>query len=191
MALPTPTTEEHDTSPRNIVANFLKLCHDPLHDLRGWLDSHERARGAGDRLPAQPRTRLGGNGGLRQVRGQGNAAQVKLFRHAAKITNARMGDFNRSLMPFLARVARAVVRDAARQTTERPPPEAGSADAEIAAILSRFGAAIDAVQRLDKPRHEIEALIRALREQQQKDVAAARKRRKTGREANPKGFDGL
>ena len=89
-----------------------------------------------------------------------------------------MGDFNRSLMPFLARVARAVVRDAARQPTERPPPEACSTDAEIAAILSRFGAAIDAVQRLDKPRREIEALIRALREQQQKDVAAVRNRRK-------------
>ena len=96
-----------------------------------------------------------------------------------------MGDFDRSLMPFLARVARAVVRDAARQTTERQPPEACSYDAEIAAILSRFGAAIDAVQRLDKPRREIEALIRALREQQQKEVAAVRNRRKAGKTPKP------
>lgn len=83
-------------------------------------------------------------------------------------------------MPFLSRVARAVIRDAAQQTTQHPQaePEPCSYEAEIAAIVGRYGAAIEAVRRLNMPRHEIEAIIRGLREQQSNEISGVQKRRK-------------
>ena len=180
VALATSTTGEHDYSTGNIVDQFLKFCYDPLHDLQGWLDLQEPKRGAGHRLFAQPRTGLAGNGGLQQVLSRGRTPGIKLFRHAAKIATACTGDFNRSLMPFLSRVARAVIRDAAQQTTQHPQaePEPCSYEAEIAAIVGRYGAAIEAVRRLNMPRHEIEAIIRGLREQQSNEISGVQKRRK-------------
>ncbi len=178
VALATSTTGEHDYSTGNIVDQFLKLCHDPLYDLQGWLDSQEPKRGAGNRLFAQPRTGLAGNSGVQQVSRRGRTPHVKIFRHAAKIATACAGDFNRSLMPFLSRVARAVIRDAAQQTTQHPQPESCSYEAEIAAIVGRYGAAIEAVRRLNMPREQIAALIRGLREQQSNEISGVQKRRK-------------
>ena len=180
VALATSTTGEHDYSTGNIVDQFLKLCHDPLHDLQGWLDLQEPKRGAGHRLFAQPRTGLGGNGGVQQVSSRGRTARVKLFRHAAKIATACTGDFNRSLMPFLSRVARAVIRDAAQQTTQHPQaePEPCSYEAEIAVIVGCYGAAIAAVKRLNMPKEQLAAIIWGLMQQQRNEIAGVQKRRK-------------
>ena len=108
-------------------------------------------------------------------------ALPKIFRHAAKIATAKIGDFNRSLMPYLARVA-TVVRTAAEQTTQhqhpQPDPEPCSYEAEIAAIVGRYGAAIAAIRALNMPRHEMEAIIRGLREQQSNEIHAVQTRRK-------------
>jgi hypothetical protein len=102
-----------------------------------------------------------------------------MFRHAAKTSTARIGDFERPLFPFVARVARAAVRDAAEKLTAREhEPEAYSYEAEVLAIRSRYGTAIDAVRRLNLPRQEIEAIIRGLREQQRKELIGVRQRRK-------------
>jgi predicted metal-dependent phosphoesterase TrpH len=103
-----------------------------------------------------------------------------MFRHAAKIAAVRIGDFERPLYPYLARVATVAVRDAAAQTTRRrePEPEACSYEAEVADIRARYGTAIDAARRANKPRHEIEAIMRALRYQQALEIAAVRRRRK-------------
>jgi hypothetical protein len=103
-----------------------------------------------------------------------------MFRHAAKLAAARIGDFDRPLYPYLARVATVAVRDAAKQTTRRQErePEACSYEAEVADIRARYGKAIDEARRANKPRHEIEAIIRALRYQQAQEIAAVRERRK-------------
>ncbi len=186
-ALATSTTGEHDYSTGHIVDKFIKLCHDPLHDLQGWLDSQEPKRGTGNRLFAQSRTGLGGNGGVQQVLSRGRTPGIKLFRHAAKIVTACTGDFNRSLMPFLSRVARAVIRDAAQQTTQHPQaePEPCSYEAEIAAIVGRYGAAIAAVRALNMPRQQMEAMIRGLREQQRNEIVGVQKRRKANAADRP------
>ena len=107
-------------------------------------------------------------------------ALPKVFRHAAKISTARIGDFERPLHPFLARVAVVAVRHAAEQTTRRqlPEPEAASNEAEVKAIVGRYASAIDAARRLNKPRHEIDAIVRAIRHQQTLDLAAVCRRRK-------------
>ena len=64
--------------------------------------------------------------------------------HPHRHARNRTPTINRSLMPFLSRVARAVIRDAAQQTTQHPQaePEPCSYEAEIAAIVGRYGAAI-------------------------------------------------
>ena len=108
-----------------------------------------------------------------------------MFRHAAKITTAGIGDFDRSLFPFLSRVAAVAIRHAAEQTTHRQEPEPSSYEAEAKAIRARFGAAIDAARRLNKPRHEIEAIIRGFREQQAAELAAVRRRRREARPPKP------
>jgi hypothetical protein len=81
---------------------------------------------------------------------------------------------------LLALVAGVALRCAAAQTTRRrmPEPEPCSYEAEVKAITGRYGAAIDEAQRSTKPRLEIEAIIRALREQQRNELAAVRERRK-------------
>lgn len=108
-------------------------------------------------------------------------ALPKLFRHAAKIATAKIGDFNRSLMPYLARVA-SVVRTAAEQTTQhqhpQPDPAPCSYEAEVAAIVGRYGAAIAAVRALNMPRQQMEAIIRGLMEQQRDEISGVQKRRK-------------
>jgi hypothetical protein len=119
------------------------------------------------------------------------------FRHQAKIATARIGDFDRSQLPFLSRVVSAVIRDAAEQATRRqePEPQAWSYEAERRDIVSRYSLAVIEARRSNKPRHEIEAIIRALRYQQALELAAMRRRRKDeaasrrARQARPKGVD--
>jgi hypothetical protein len=108
-------------------------------------------------------------------------ALPKIFCHGAKITTAKIGDFNHSTMPYLARVATAA-RTAAEQTTHhqhpQPEPAPCSYEAEIAAIAGRYGAAIAAVRWLTMPREQIEAIIRGLMEQQRDEILGVRNRRK-------------
>ncbi len=108
-------------------------------------------------------------------------ALPKIFRHAAKITTAKITDFNHSPMPYLARVA-TVARTAAEPTTPHPMPEPEpelcSYEAEIAPIVGRYGAAIRAAQWLTMPREQIEAIIRGLIEQQRDEISGVRNRRK-------------
>ena len=112
----------------------------------------------------------------------------KLFRHTAKLAAAPIGDFERPLCPYLARVAAVAMRDAAAQTTRRqePEPEACSYEAEVADIRARYGKAIDEARRANTPRHEIEAMICALRYQQAQEIAAVRRRRKERTQQRPK-----
>ncbi len=83
-------------------------------------------------------------------------------------------------MPFLSRVARAVIRDAAQQTTQHPQPEPEpcSYEAEIAAIVGRYGAAIDAVRRLNMPKEQIAAIVWGLMKQQRDEIHTVQTRRK-------------
>ena len=46
---------------------------------------------------------------------------LSIFRHAAKITLARVGDFSRSQMPFLSRVVQTAMRAAARAAVQPQP----------------------------------------------------------------------
>ena len=146
------------------------------------------------------KTSLAGDDGLRQVREQGRARPnpLKLFRHAAKTSTARIGDFDRPQYQFLGRVAREAVRDAAEQMTHRAPPAAAHADeidnrnperggeesaeacsyeAEVKAICGKYAAAIAAARRLNLPRDQIAAMVRALIERQRSELAAVRERR--------------
>jgi hypothetical protein len=70
--------------------------------------------------------------------------------------------------------------EAARRTTA-PAAIAGEAEPwgyEAAAICEQYGAAIAEARRLNLPRHEVAALVRALRQRQQADLVAARARRR-------------
>jgi hypothetical protein len=210
-----PATEEHDTSTGKLVGEFIALCHDPLQNLQGWLDTNRYRRGNGHYLFARQGTGVVENDGLRQVRTNNQESQnnqrlkqedttttqpslkqhrrapLAVFRHAAKLGTARIGDFNRSIYPFLTRVAALAVRNAAEQTTRRqdPEPEAYSYEAEAADIRARYGMAINAARHSNKPRDEIEAIIRALRYQQVVELAAMRRRRRERAQQRPKGVD--
>jgi hypothetical protein len=83
------------------------------------------------------------------------------------------------------------LRCAAAQTTRRrlPEPEGCSYDAEAGAVVAKYATTIDAAQRSGKPRHEIQAMIRAIREQQALDLAGVRNRRKAKAQQRPKGAD--
>jgi len=114
----------------------------------------------------------------------------KILRRAAKVTTARTGEYTRP-PPLLGLVAGVALRCAAAQTTRRQmrEPEPCSYEAEVAAIIGRYGAAIDEARRSPKPRLEIEAIIRALRHRQATELAAVRERRKARAARRPKGMD--
>jgi ATP-dependent exoDNAse (exonuclease V) alpha subunit len=67
-------------------------------------------------------------------------------------------------------------RHAADAGDASSPSEPGGAEAEI---TERYALAIDAARKSGKPRVEIEAAIRALREQMRGEICAVRERRKT------------
>lgn len=123
---------------------------------------------------------------MRPLRAQGSQQLTRTFRHTAKITLARVGDFNRDLMPFLSRVVRAVAMAAAQDAT-RPAARArpvlmdsaafARAQAAFDHVFSLFAGQIEAVQR-DRsltPDQRASA-VRALRERQQMEASAARRR---------------
>ena len=122
---------------------------------------------------------MGGHGGLRQVRAS---------KPAAPLTGAN-AETRAPAHPLRALLMTAAQRSAAAQTTRRlvPEPEPCSYEAEVAAIVARYATAIDDARRSTKPRHEIEAIIRALRERQASELAAVRKRRKARAARRPKG----
>jgi hypothetical protein len=112
---------------------------------------------------------------------------VATFRHNARITTARIGDFDRPLYPFIARAASAIIAHAAEQTTgrfhpARPRPTSSplpwSFDAEVRAIAARYAGAIEEARRSGKPSHEIDGIIRGLRHQQAQEIRAMRRRRR-------------
>jgi hypothetical protein len=70
-----------------------------------------------------------------------------------------------------------------------PEPEPCSYEAEAGAIVAKYATAIDAARRSGKPRHEIEAIIRALRYQQATELVGVRDRRKARAGRRPKGMD--
>ena len=55
-------------STKKLVEEFLRLCRDPLHDLRGWVDAQGRARGNGHCVPARPGAGLARHSLVQQVR---------------------------------------------------------------------------------------------------------------------------
>jgi hypothetical protein len=58
-------------SAAKIAGDYLKLCRNPLRDLRRWLDADRKGRGKGSRVPARPGTRVAAVDGLRPLRKAG------------------------------------------------------------------------------------------------------------------------
>ena len=103
------------------------------------------------------------------------------FRHAARVTAARQGDFDRPLYPYLERVARAVVRDASRQTTQpradiaHDTTASGRADAAYKHELGKREGLIEAASRDRSLSPDQRFLVvRSLREQQRTAAHGAR-----------------
>jgi hypothetical protein len=170
-----PAKESHDTSTGKIVEQFLALCHDPLHDLPRWLDTHGRCRGDGDRLLARQGNSLGFDVGMQPVRGAEPAAQL-----IDAATFERAGG------------------EIAADSRARPPPERHAADtggespsepcsmeAEIMAVTARYASAIEAVRKSGRSPGEIEAAIRALREQQRGEIWGLGERRRQKKRSMP------
>lgn len=67
----TPTTQ---ATTGELVGEYLRLCKDPLRDLRGWLDEDRRERGDSDLLPSEPRASMGADDELRPVRAESRDA---------------------------------------------------------------------------------------------------------------------
>jgi hypothetical protein len=86
------TGGEHGTSTRKIVAAFVALCHDPLHDLPRWLDAHGRRGAGGDRLLARPGTGVAGDGDVRPVRGEDGAGRTPVGAATAAKDTPRMDE---------------------------------------------------------------------------------------------------
>ena len=86
------TGEDHGSSTKKIVADFIALCHDPLHDLPRWLDAHGRRGADGDRLLARPRTGVAGDGNMRPVRGEEGDGRAPVEASAAAKDTIRMDE---------------------------------------------------------------------------------------------------
>jgi hypothetical protein len=162
-----PAKEPHDYSTGKIVEQFLALCHNPLHDLPRWLDTQGRHRGDGDRLFTRQGASLGFDVGMQPVR----AAEPAALIDAA--TFERAGG------------------EIAADSRARPPPERHAADAggespsepcsmeaEIMGITARYASAIEAARKSGRSRGEVEATIRALREQMRGEICAMMERRR-------------
>ena len=53
---------------KTIAGAYIRLCQNPLHDLRGWLDAQECRGADGGDLSARSIARMGSDGGLRPLR---------------------------------------------------------------------------------------------------------------------------
>jgi hypothetical protein len=64
-------TRQHRT--RNIAEHYIRLCQNPLHDLRGWLDAHQH-RGTSSRgLSSRPVAGMATYGDVRPLRAERNS----------------------------------------------------------------------------------------------------------------------
>lgn len=126
-----------------------------------------------------------GNLGLQPIRAAGNQQRLTAhFKHTARVTLAQVGDFDRPQHAFVARVVRAAMNGAtqpaaapAARAIGRDPLTAARAQAAFDAVWSRLQGAIDDTARdVSLTRDQRAAAIRALRERQQKEAGAARKR---------------
>lgn len=103
-----------------------------------------------------------------------------MFRHAARVTLARVGDFDRPQFAFVARVARAamdvVTQPDTRAALGMDPTAAARAQAAFDTVWSRLQVAIDDLtnDRSLSPDQRA-AAVRALRERQGMEAGAARK----------------
>lgn len=122
---------------------------------------------------------------MRPPRGEGTRRSVApAFRHAARVILAACGDFDRPQHAFVARIVRAAMNAAtqpaaapAARAIGRDPLTAARAQAAFDTVWSRLQGAIDdAARDVSLPRDQRAAVIRALRERQQQEAAAARKR---------------
>jgi hypothetical protein len=84
------------TAPRTtaeIAGDYIRLCQNPLRDLRGWLDADGRAGGESDLLPSRPLPDMGTNDGLRPVREEAGEERLDdpraAFRQASDETTDR------------------------------------------------------------------------------------------------------
>lgn len=105
----------------------------------------------------------------------------KVFRHHAKMTTARIGDFDRPLTPFVARAAQAIIRAAMQQATEPAAPVGH--EAEVLAVMTTFAARIDNARKYLAPT-ERAAAIRALKLEKAAALRAIRERQAVERHAN-------
>jgi len=162
--------ESYEYSTGKIVGQFLTLCHDPLHDLSRWLDTQGRHGDDGDRLLARQRASVGGDVGMQPLRAGEPAPQL-----IDAATFERAGE-------EIGGVSRA------RQPPERHAPDAGgespsepySLEAVVMAITARYALAIEAARKSGRSRFEIEATIRALREQMRAEICGVMERRRKG-----------
>jgi hypothetical protein len=60
-----------------IAGDYIQLCQNPLHDLRGWLDEDRRGRGESVFLPAGQGTRVAKHDGLRPLREEAGAEHLE------------------------------------------------------------------------------------------------------------------
>jgi hypothetical protein len=178
-----PAKEPHDYCTGKIVEQFLALCDDPLHNLPRWMDTQGRHRGDGDRLLARQGASVGGDVGMQSVRGHDSPAP----HHPAEAENAGDADYRKPIHSAVATVASLC---AAAEVTRRPMPEPEpcSYEAEAGAIVARYASVIEAARCSNKPRHEIETIIRALRHQQAIELAGIRDRRKARAGQRPQGM---
>ena len=69
---------------------YLKLCRNPLQDLRGWLDENRRGGKANHHLFAGQGKSLAANGGLQQVRAEGvKSSHCAAFKPASRAVAER------------------------------------------------------------------------------------------------------
>lgn len=133
---------------------------------------------------------MGGDVAMQPVREQRHdrPAPLKDFHYPEELANIGTADYRN---PMHIAVAVVAFRCAAAEATRRqmPEPEPCSYEAEAGAIVAKYATAIDAERRSNKPRHEIEAIIRALRHQQAIELAGIRERRKARAARRPKGAD--
>ncbi len=133
------------------VAAYLKLCHDPLRDLRGWMDAAGKGRRGNRRVPARPRADLAGNDRLQPLRaaaGGGLTPSLKSARGKSgrgKASGGGGGGFRHAGFT----VAQPVTL---RLTSTRAPP--------AQPVGRQFKAAAGALKRAQRLIRQTEALLR-------------------------------
>jgi hypothetical protein len=121
----------------------------------------------GDRLFARQGASMDGDVGMQHVRASEPAAQL-----------IDAATFDRAGQEVaVAGHARPPPERHAADTGGESPSEPCSLEAEVMVITARYASAIEAVRKSGRSRVEIEAAIRALREQQRAEIHAIRERR--------------